>query len=65
MIRLTRPATDTATRPCPSSCPAGLYLIKADTLHPWLLLVSLTFLTLGLLCPCPAYAQGGYPGGPK
>lgn len=35
-------------------------LIKAGGLHSWLLLMSLTFLTLGLLCARPAQAQGGW-----
>ena len=62
---MTRTATDTATRPCPTAHPAGLYLIKADALHHSLILMglSLSLVSFSLLYAFPALAQSGCPGG--
>lgn len=70
MTRLTRPATGTAARPCPSSDLVGLHPVKARTLRFRLplsslragLCMSLALLTLGLLSAPPVQAQGNYPG---
>ena len=62
---MTRAATGTATRPCPIAHPAGLYLIKAGTLYPQLILMGLwlSLVLSSLLYAFPAHAQSGYPGG--
>ena len=62
---MTRTATDTATRPCPTAHPTGLYQIKADALHHSLILMGLwlSLVLFSLLHAFPAHAQSGYPGG--